>query len=187
MNAIHELPGTHSGGGLPQLIDVIPFLHHQKLRQKLASLYRVIQRIAANHVVPIDVMDRFERRFLCMADHVESNLEEQECWLFAWLRRLVKRLPATGRENYLGESLQEAIEKTTAANLEILEALNQIQMCLGIPEWTNKGVLVEELIDCLGDFEEEMIEYEHLEREELFPRVREFCLPCAKEEGVRPC
>jgi len=103
------------------------------------------------------------------------------------LRRLVKRLPATGRENYLGESLQEAIEKTTAANLEILEALNQIQMCLGIPEWTNKGVLVEELIDCLGDFEEEMIEYEHLEREELFPRVREFCLPCAKEEGVRPC
>jgi hypothetical protein len=120
----------------------------------------------------------------CAWDHLESSLEEQECWLFAWLHRMVKRLPATGRENYLGESLQEAMEQATAANQEALEALSQIQMCLGLPEWADKGLLVEELIDRLRDLEEEMIEYEHLEREELFPRVREFCLSCAKEEEI---
>jgi iron-sulfur cluster repair protein YtfE (RIC family) len=182
MNAIQELPGTHSGDDLIKLIDTIPFLHHQVLRQKLASLYRVVQRIAANHVVPINLMDRFERQFLCMADHLESNLEEQECWLFAWLRRMVKRLPATGRENYLSESLQEAMEQATAADQEALEALKQIQMCLSIPEWAEKGLLVEELIDRLRDLEEGLIEYEALEREGLFPRVREFCLSCAKEK-----
>jgi iron-sulfur cluster repair protein YtfE (RIC family) len=184
MNPIHELPGTHSGENLIKLVDTIPFLHHQVLRQKLASLYRVIQRIAANHVVPITVMDRFERQFLSMADHLESNLEEQECWLFAWLRRLVKRLPATGRDNYLGESLQEAMEQATAANQKILEDLGQIQMCLGIPEWADKGLLAEELIDRLRDLEEEMIEYERLEREELFPRVREFCQSYTREEVI---
>jgi len=180
MNAIHELPGTHSGGGLPQLIDVIPFLHHQKLRQKLASLYRVIQRIAANHVVPIDVMDRFERRFLCMADHVESNLEEQECWLFAWLRRMVKREP--GINNYLGESLEEAIAQAASADQESLDALGRLQMCLCHPEWADKGLLVEELIEHLRDLEEELTEYDRLERQDLFPSVRKFCQSCRKEE-----
>jgi iron-sulfur cluster repair protein YtfE (RIC family) len=184
MNAIQELPSTRARDDLIKLVDTIPFLHHQVLRQKLASLNRVIQRIAANHVVPIILMDRLERQFLSMADRLESNLEEQECWLFAWLRRIVRKLPATGRDNYLGESLQEAMEQATAGNQETIEALGQIQTYLCDPEWTDKGLLVEESIDRLRDLEEELIAYEYLEREELFPRVHQFCQSCAKEEEV---
>jgi len=59
MNAIHELPRTHSWDDLTKLIDTIPFLHHQVLRQKLASLNRVIQRIAGKHLVSLSALDRF--------------------------------------------------------------------------------------------------------------------------------
>jgi len=107
-----------------------------------------------------------------MADRLETNWEEQECWLFAWLRRVVKRGPAIS--NYLEESFEEAMD----------QALGQIQRELCDPEWADKGPLVEELIDHLRDLEEELTEYEHLEREELFPRVREFFQSCAKEEEV---
>jgi len=182
MNAIHELPRTYSWDDLTKLIDTIPFLHHQVLRQKLASLNRVIQRIACKHLVPLPVLDRCERQFLALADRLETNWEEQECWLFAWLRRVVKRAPAI--DNYLGESLEEAMDQAAVANQEGLDALGQVQMELCGPEWADKGSLVEELIDHLHDLAEELAEYEHLEREQLFPRVREFCQPCTKEEVV---
>ncbi len=187
MNAIHELPNTQSWEDLRKSIDTVPFLHHQVLRQKLASLNRTIQRIAPNHVVPLAVMDRLERQFLAMADLLESNLEEQECWLFAWLRRIVKKKLAIGQDTYLEESLEEAVDQAAAANQEALEALEQVQMCLCGPEWMDKGILVEELIDHLRDFEEELAEYDHLEREELFPLVREFCDPrlAATRSGAR--
>jgi iron-sulfur cluster repair protein YtfE (RIC family) len=184
MNTIHEWRGAGSGDELAKLIDTIPYLHHQVLRQKLASLYRVIQRIAQNHVVPIAVMDRLERRFLYVADQLEANLEEQECWLFAWLRRLVKQASAFGQPRYLGESLVEALNQATAANQETLQDISQLQMTLCHPEWTDKGLLVEELIDYLRELEEELTEYDHLEREELSPRVQEICQSWAKEEEV---
>jgi hypothetical protein len=50
MNAIHELPSTHLEDDLIKLIDTVAFLHHQVLRQKLASLYHLIQRIAARGI-----------------------------------------------------------------------------------------------------------------------------------------
>jgi len=180
MNAIHELPRTDSCGDLTKLIDTIPFLHHQVLRQKLASLNRVIQRIAGKHLVLLSVLDRFERQFLALADRLETNWEEQECWLFAWLRRVIKRAPAIS--SYLGESLEEAIDQAAEANKEGIDALGQLQMCLCAPEGADQGLLVEELIDHLRDLEEELAEYERLEREELFPRVRELCQSCTKEE-----
>jgi regulator of cell morphogenesis and NO signaling len=184
MNAIYELPSTHSWDDLTKLIDTVPFLHHQVLRQKLASLNRIIQRIAQNHVVPLTVMDPFERQFLAMADRLETNMEEQECWLFAWLRRIVKRGLAIGHDNYLEESLEDAMAQAAVANQEALDALDQIQMCLCGSEWVDKGILVEELIDHLRDLEEELAEYDYLEREELFPRVRKFCQSCTKEEEM---
>jgi len=180
MNAIYECPRTHSWDELTKLVDTIPFLHHQVLRQKLASLNRVIQRIANKHLVSLSVLDRFERQFLDLADRLETNWEEQESWLFAWLRRMVKRGPAIS--NYLGESLEEAVDQAAAANQEGLNALSEVQMHLCDPEWTDKGPLAEELIDRMHDLEGELAEYEHLEREELFPRIREFCQSCTKEE-----
>jgi iron-sulfur cluster repair protein YtfE (RIC family) len=182
MNAIHELPRTRARDDLLKLVDAIPFLHHQVLRQKLASLYRVIQRIADKHLVSLSVLDRFGRQFLALADRLETNWEEQECWLFAWLRRMIKRGPVIG--NYLGESLEEAMGQATAANQEGLDALDQLQMSLVDPEWTDKGPVVDELIDHLHDLEEELAEYQHLEREELFPRVRELCRSSMKEEAA---
>src|SRR5260370_21016289 len=104
MKHIYELPSTHSWDDLTKLIDTVPFLYHQVLRQKLASLNRMIQRIAQNHVVPLTVMDPFERQFLAMADQLETNLEEQECWLFALLRRIVKRGLEIGQDNSLEQS-----------------------------------------------------------------------------------
>jgi len=140
--------------GRPDEVDRHPFLHHQVIRQKLASLNRIIQRIAQNHVMPLTVMDPFERQFLAMADHLETNMEEQECWLFAWLRRIVKRGLAIGQDGYLEESLEEAMDQAAQANQEALDALDQIQM------------------------------YDHLEREELFKSVRKFCQSCTKEEEM---
>ena len=182
MNAIYELPSTRAWDDLLKLVDAVPFLHHQVLRQKLASLYRGIQGIADKHLVSLSALDRFERQFLALADRLETNWDEQECWLFAWLRRMIKRGPVIG--NYLGESLEEAMGQATAANQEGLAAIDQIQMSLSDPEWTDKGPALDELIDRLHDLEEELAEYEHLEREELFPRVREFCRSCMKEEAA---
>jgi len=179
MNAIHESPSTESRDELSKLIDTIPFLHHQVLRQKLGSLNRVIQRLAQNHVVPLAVMDRLERQFLAMADNLETNLEEQECWLFAWLNRIVKGEPAG---TYLGESLEEAMDRAAAANREALDDIGEIQMCLCESDWMQKGLLVEEIIDHLGDLDEELTEYNRLEREELFPRVRAYCQSRTREE-----
>jgi iron-sulfur cluster repair protein YtfE (RIC family) len=184
MNAIHELPSTHSWEDLKRLIDTVPFLHHQVIRQKLASLNRMIQRIAQNHVMPLTVLDPFERQFLAMGDHLETNMEEQECWLFAWLRRIVKKGLAIGQDSYIEESLEEAMDHAAQANQEALDALDQIQRRLCGSEWLGKGILLEEMIDHLRDLEEEMAEYDHLEREELFPRVRKFCQSCTKEEEM---
>lgn len=184
MKVIHELHGVRPCDDLTKLVHTIPYLHHQVLRQKLASLYRVIQRIAQNHVVPLAAMDRLERRFLAVADQLETNLEEQECWLFAWLRRLVKRGSVVGQPNYLEESLVEAMDQAAAANQEALHGIIQIQTCLCHPEWMGKGLLVEELIDHLRDLEKELTEYDHLEREELFPRVRQLSQSWANEEEV---
>ena len=180
MNGIDLMPDSKPGDNLIKLIDTISLLHHQVLRQKLASLNRAIQRIATHHVVPLSVMDRFERQFLAMADNLESNMEEQECWLFAWLRRMVKREP--GINNYLGESLEEAIAQAATADQESLDALGRLQMCLCHPEWADKGLLVEELTAHLRDLEEELTEYDRLERQDLFPSVRKFCQSCRKEE-----
>lgn len=184
MNTTLELRNMRSGEDLAKLTYTIPYLHHQVLRQKLASLNRVIQRIAQNHVVPMAVMDRFERRFLDVADQLETNLEEQECWLFVWLRRLVKPASAHVQPNYLGESLVEAVDQAAAANQQSLHGIRQLQTLLGHPDWTAKGLLVEELIDHVSVLQEELTEYDHLEREEFFPRVRKICESWAKEEEV---
>jgi regulator of cell morphogenesis and NO signaling len=179
MNAIHRTSGVNALAELRRLADTVPFLHHQVLRQKLASLNRAIQRLAQNHVVPLPVMDRFEREFLAMADNVETNLEDQECWLFAWLNRIGKEETAS---NYLAESLEEAMTRATSANQEALDGIGQIEMYLCGPDWTEKGLLVEALIDHLRDLEEELVEYNRLEREELFPRVRAYSQSCMQEE-----
>jgi len=184
MNAIHELDSPKLFDSLRNLVETVPFLHHQVLRQKLAAANRNIQRIAQNHVVPLPVMDRLERRFLVFADQLETNLEEQECWLFAWLGRLVDRGAAIHQPSYLEESLEEAMDQAAAANQEALDGLGQIETDLCMPDWTDKGLQVEELIDHVHDLEEELTEYHHLEREELFPRVREICRSSAKEEEV---
>jgi regulator of cell morphogenesis and NO signaling len=184
MNAIHELPSTHSWDHLAKLIDTVSYLHHPVLRQKLDFLNRLIQRIAQNHVVPLTVMDRFERQFLAMADHLETNMEEQECWLFAWLRRIFKRGFAIGQDNYLELRLAEAMAQAVAANQEALDTLGQIQICLCGHECMNKGILVGELIDHLRDLKEVQAEYDHLEREELFPRVRKLCQTYMKGEEI---
>ena len=55
-------------------------------------------------------------------------------------------------------------------------------MCLCHPEWADKGLLVEELIEHLRDLEEELTEYDRLERQDLFPSARKFCQSCRKEE-----
>jgi regulator of cell morphogenesis and NO signaling len=173
MNAIDELVSTHAWDRMAKLIDTVSFLHHPVLRQKLAFLNRIIQRIAQSNVVPLAVMDRFERQFLAMADHLETNMEEQECWLFAWLRRIFKRELAIGHDNYLELRLAEVMAQAVAVNHAALDALGQIQMCLCGAEWMKKGILVAELIDHLRDLKEVLAEYDHLEREELFPRVRQ--------------
>jgi regulator of cell morphogenesis and NO signaling len=179
MNAISTTAGVSERDELRKLIDLVPFLHHQVLRQKLASLNRAIQRIAQNHLVPVAVMDRLERQFLAMADNLETTLEDQECWLFAWLNRILKGETAG---TYLGESLEEAMDRAVAAIQEALNAIGHIQIFLCDPEWTGKGVLVEEMIDHLGELEEVLGEYNRLECEELFPRVRAFSQSCQREE-----
>jgi regulator of cell morphogenesis and NO signaling len=175
MSATHSLHSTPSTNDLATLIDAVPNFHHRVLRQKLASVYRAIQRIARNHVVPLGVMDQLERRFLAVADELETNLEEQECWLFAWLRRLVNRGPLTGQPSYLGENLVEVMYQAATANQETLHGIGQIQACLSHPDWIDRGPLVDELIDHLRILDQGMTEYELLEREELFPRVHELC------------
>jgi len=184
MNQSLELRKSKPMESLRNLIDTVTFVHHQVIRQKLAALNRVIQRIAQNHVVPLTDMDPFERQFLAMADQLECNLEEQECWLFGWLRRLMKRGLVMDQDNYLGESLEEAMVTACTANQEALVAIDQLQTCLCHPDWMDKGLLVEELIDHLGELEEQLTEYDHLEREELFPWIRNICKSWAKEEEI---
>jgi regulator of cell morphogenesis and NO signaling len=167
---------------LRDTVEGVPGLHHQVLRQRLDAVNRVIQRIAKNHMVPIAAIDPFERQFLAMADQIETDLEEQECWLFAWLRRLVGQDSVAGRPNYLDESLEDAMSQAAAASQETLQKVSQIQMSLCTPEWTDKGPLVEELIDRLRDLEESLMEYDHLVREELFPCVREMNESRAEEK-----
>lgn len=68
------------------------------------------------------------------------------------------------RDNYPGESLQDAMEQATALPIKKpSRASANCQMCLGIPEWADKGLLVEELIDRLRDLEDGLIECEALE------------------------
>jgi regulator of cell morphogenesis and NO signaling len=185
MNADLELEHSNRMELLRQLVDAVPGLHHQVLRQRLDAVNRVIQRIAQNHVVPIAAIDPFERQFLAVADQIETNLEEQECWLFAWLRRLVRQGPVAGPPSYLDESLEEAMSQAAAASQKTIQTVSQIQMSLCQPEWTDKGPLVEELIDRLRDLEEALMEYDHLVREELFPCVREMNQSRAEEKEAR--
>ncbi len=169
MNAIQETVNSESF--LEELIDSTLSVHRHGLRQKLASLDRLIDRLARERRIAAGPMDRFQREFVAMAEPLETNLEEQQCWLFPLLQQLFESPGTTSRADYREEWLKEAMEQALAANQDALAALDRVQMCLCDPEWADKGSLVEELIDKLRELEEQLITFSELETKELSPLV----------------
>jgi iron-sulfur cluster repair protein YtfE (RIC family) len=146
---------------------------HYYLRQMLAKLDRLTERIGREKLVPPRLMDWLQREFLAMEDRLETHLAKQECRLFP----MICKLTLAGVEKHsardLGESLREAMDLATLENRELLTEIERVQMGLCNPVWADKGPLVEKLIDDLRELEEQLANYVSLEEAVLFPQVQE--------------
>ena len=82
MSAIRDPTTGGSWSNPRELMDHIAAVHHGYIRLTLPMLGRLTERIAHEHLVPVGLMDRFERQFTALADLLETHIAMQECRLF---------------------------------------------------------------------------------------------------------
>jgi iron-sulfur cluster repair protein YtfE (RIC family) len=169
MNAVQDWPALVSRESVHELILYLRDHVHACLRQILAKLDWLTDRIAGEKVVPPVTMDQFQRRFLTLADGLEAHLAEQECWLFPTIGALIRPVRTGGPDR---AELDDALHEAASANQELLAGMEQLQMDLCDPTWADRGSLVERLIDDLRELEEQLVTYAQLESEVLFPQVQ---------------
>jgi iron-sulfur cluster repair protein YtfE (RIC family) len=155
------------------LIEHIAATHHGYLRLTLPVLDRLTERIAREKLLPITLMDRFEREFTALSDLLETHIAKQECWFFPKLRELREPVGETAWACRVGDSLEEQMDRLTRDNQEALAMLEHIEACLTDARWIGKGPLVDQLVEDIGALHENFMQHARLESDVLFPHVRE--------------
>jgi iron-sulfur cluster repair protein YtfE (RIC family) len=173
MNTIRDPASGRSWATTRELIDHIGATHHGYLRLTLPVLDRLTERIAREKLVPLTLMDRFEREFTALADLLETHIAKQECWFFPKLRELREPVGETAWACRVGDSLEEQMDRLTRDNQEALGMLQQIEACLNDARWTGKGPLVDQLVEDIRELHENSVQHARLESDVLFPHVRE--------------
>jgi iron-sulfur cluster repair protein YtfE (RIC family) len=146
---------------------------HRRLRQALMKLNRLTERIAREAFVSREFMDCLQRRLLALEGVLETDLARQEYCLFPEIDKLVSQQGKEIAGTTSANGLHEAFSQAMLANCGVQSMMEQVQMCLCDPEWMDKGLLVEELIDAVREFEEALAGYVDLEAEVLFPQADE--------------
>jgi iron-sulfur cluster repair protein YtfE (RIC family) len=153
------------------LIEHIAATHHGYLRLTLPILDRLAERIAREKLLPITLMDRFEREFTALADLLETHIAKQECWFFPKLRELREPVGETAWACRVGDTLEELLDRLTRDNQDALALLEQIEACLADARWTGKGPLVDQLVEDMRELHQNFVQHARLESELLFPEV----------------
>jgi regulator of cell morphogenesis and NO signaling len=163
------------------LLNYIENTHHGYLRLKLSYLDQLSEQIARERLVPPDLMDRFQREFIVLADLLEDHLTHQEGWLYPRIRHVCEAVAESGWACHLLDSLKEAMDQAARENREALEWLEGVRECMRDVRWADKGPRVKELLLCIQELAENMAAHVHLESEVLFPCVQELL----QARGVR--
>jgi iron-sulfur cluster repair protein YtfE (RIC family) len=173
MHAIEDLSTERARDLVRELVSNLRANSHRRLRQALAKLNGLTEQIAREALVSPEFMDCLQRRLMALEDVLEADLARQEYCLFPEIDKLVS---SPGKEIAVtdpGNGLPEALSQAMLANCGVQSMMEQVQMCLCEPEWMDKGLLVEELIDAVRGFEEALAGYVDLESEVLFPQTDE--------------
>jgi regulator of cell morphogenesis and NO signaling len=173
MNTIRDPTTGRSWSSARELIEHIVATHHGYLRLTLPLVDRLTERIVRTKVVPIALMDRFERKFTALADLLDTHIAKQECWLFPKIRELREPVGETAWACRCGDSLAESIDRLANDNAEAVALLGEIKTCLSDARWTGKGPLVDQLIEDMGELHDNFVLHAHLESDLLFPQERE--------------
>jgi regulator of cell morphogenesis and NO signaling len=172
MNTIRDPTSGRSWASVRELIEHIVATHHGYLRLTLPLVDRLTERIARERMVPVPLMDRFEREFTALADLLETHIAKQECWFFPKLRELREPVGETAWACRTGDSLEEQMDRLTRDNQEALALLEQLDACLTDARWTGKGPLVDQLMEDIRELHENFVQHARLESDVLFPHVR---------------
>lgn len=173
MTTIRDPTSGKSWATPRELIEHIGATCHGYLRLTLPVLDRLTERIARERLVPVPLMDRFEREFTALADLLETHIAKQECWFFPKVRELREPVGETAWACRVGDSLEEQMDRLARDNQDALALLEQIEACLTDIRWVGKGPLVDQLVQDVGELHENFVRHAHLESDVLFPHVRE--------------
>jgi iron-sulfur cluster repair protein YtfE (RIC family) len=172
MNTIRD-PVTGRSWATPhECAEHIVASHHGYLRLTLPMLDRLAERIAREKLVPITVMDRFQREFTALADLLETHIAKQECWFFPKIRELREPVGETAWACRVGDRLEEQMDRLTRDNQETLAMLGQIEACLTDARWLGGGPVVDQLVGDIRELHENFAQHARLEMDVLFPHVR---------------
>lgn len=173
MNTIRDPTTGRSWASARELIDHIGATHHGYLRLALPHLDRLSEQIAREKLVPVSLMDRFEREFTALADLLETHIAKQECWLFPKIRELREPVGETAWACRSGDSLEGLIDRMSRENQDALTLFEQIEACLSDARWRGKGPLVDQMVADMRELHENFVAHAQLETEVLVPSVRE--------------
>jgi hypothetical protein len=157
------------------------------MRQMLAQIDLLGERIARAELVPPRLMDWLERELLALADLLETHLAQQECELFPKINKLTARVRHTSPAEVCGDDLLPSMEQASLRHQDVLAQIERIQTCLCDPEWADKGPLVERLIDKVRELEVELTAYGSAATELVFWPVRDLLEDAATPRTWPPC
>jgi iron-sulfur cluster repair protein YtfE (RIC family) len=172
MNAICDPATGRYWASARELTDHIGATYHGYLRLTLPLLDGLTEQIARQRLLPLTLMDRFEREFTALADLLETHIAKQESWLFPKMRELRERVGETAWACRTGDTIEELIGRLTRDDQDALTLLQQIEACLTDARWRDKGPLVDQLVHDIRELHENFEQHARLERDVLFPHVR---------------
>jgi iron-sulfur cluster repair protein YtfE (RIC family) len=147
--------------------------YHDSLREALASLEPLADRVARERLAPMRLLDRLQRRLAVLDDSLRTHLIEQDCRLFPMIRELCKCLNEPNEAGRFGDVVEQQMDEATSDNDEAVAMAQVIDQLVSETEWEIKRPLVIRLVRGLRSLRTDWEEHARLESKVLFPAVRE--------------
>jgi iron-sulfur cluster repair protein YtfE (RIC family) len=172
MKAIKDSASGRSWATPQELIEHISATYHAYLRLTLPLLDRLADRIAREKLVPITLLDRFQREFTVLVDLLKTHIVEQECLFFPKIQGLRQPVGETAWVCRITDRLESQIEQLTRDNQEVLDLFTRIEACLADSRWVGRGLLVEQMVLNIRELHENFVQHARLEVDVLCPHLR---------------
>jgi uncharacterized protein (DUF2267 family)/iron-sulfur cluster repair protein YtfE (RIC family) len=145
--------------------------YHEPLRAALPRLEMLIDQVCREHRLPMYVLDWLQREFSVLADSLRTHLSEQDGHLFPMIHHVCRSVEEAGWPCHLDDAVEKLMDEATRDGEEAVAVIWRAEECLGGTE--AKEPLLGRLLKAFRELRDDLEEHIHLERNVLFPAVRE--------------